>query len=82
MEDGETVVFGFQDKYHARNGDNLLCPFQYDMYHFRNIKKWDIMREMEITCCVLLNMICIISETSRIGTQVMMTCWKIIYLEA
>jgi hypothetical protein len=44
IEDGETVVPGLQDKYRcvrARNGDNLLCPFQYYLCHFWNIKKRD-----------------------------------------
>jgi pyruvate-formate lyase-activating enzyme len=48
MEDGEAVVPVWQDKHtcvRARNGDNLMCPFQCDMCHSRNIKKRDPSRD-------------------------------------
>jgi hypothetical protein len=42
-EDGEAVVRRLQDVrcMEVRNGDNLVCPFQCDLCHFRNIKKRD-----------------------------------------
>jgi hypothetical protein len=42
-EDGETVVMHLQDVrcMEGRNGENLVCPFQCDLCHFRNIKKRD-----------------------------------------
>jgi hypothetical protein len=42
-EDGEAVVRRLQDVrcMEGRNGDNLVCPFQCDFCHFRNIKKRD-----------------------------------------
>jgi hypothetical protein len=42
-EGGEAVVRHLQDVrcMEGRNGDNLLCPFQCDLCHFRNIKKRD-----------------------------------------
>jgi hypothetical protein len=42
-EDGEAVVRRIQDVrcMEGRNGDNLLCHFQCDLCHFRNIKKRD-----------------------------------------
>jgi hypothetical protein len=40
-EDGEAVVRRLQDVrcMEGRNGGNLVCPFQCDLCHFRNIKK-------------------------------------------
>jgi hypothetical protein len=42
-EDGEAVVRSLQDVrcMEGRNGDNLVCPFQCDLCHFRNIKRRD-----------------------------------------
>jgi hypothetical protein len=42
-EDGEAVVRRLQDVWciEVRNGENLACPFQCDLCHFRNIKKRD-----------------------------------------
>jgi hypothetical protein len=43
-EDGDEVVKHIQDKKkfrQAQNGDNLLCPFQCDLSHFRDIKQRD-----------------------------------------
>jgi hypothetical protein len=42
-EDGEAVVRRLQDVWcmEGRNGENLVCPFQCDLFHFRNIKKRD-----------------------------------------
>jgi hypothetical protein len=40
---GDAVVRRLQDARctEGRNGDNLVCPFQCDLCHFRNIKKQD-----------------------------------------
>jgi hypothetical protein len=42
-KDGDAVVRRLQDSWcmEGRNGDNLVCPFQCDLCHFRNIKKRD-----------------------------------------
>jgi hypothetical protein len=42
-EDGEAVARRLQDArcMERRNGDNLVCPFQCELCHFRNIKKCD-----------------------------------------
>jgi hypothetical protein len=42
-EDGEAVVRRLQDGWctEGGNGDNLVCPFQCDLCHFRNITKRD-----------------------------------------
>jgi hypothetical protein len=41
-EDGEAVVYVWQYKHkcmRAGNGDNLMCTFQCELCHFRNIKE-------------------------------------------
>jgi hypothetical protein len=43
-EDGTVVIRRLQDKdnfLRARNGDHLMCPFQCDLCHFRNLKGRD-----------------------------------------
>jgi hypothetical protein len=42
-EDGGAVVRCLQDVrcVEGRNGDNLVCPFQFDLCHFQKIKKCD-----------------------------------------
>jgi hypothetical protein len=55
-EDGEAVVRRIQDVRctEGRNGDNLVCPFQCDLCHFRNIKKRDPfssdLRDLRLLC--------------------------------
>jgi hypothetical protein len=55
-EDGEAVVRRIQDGRctEGRNGDNLVCPVQYDLCHFRNIKKRDPfssdLRDLKLLC--------------------------------
>jgi hypothetical protein len=55
-EDGEAVVRRLQDIRctEGRNGDNLVCPFQCDLCHFRNIKKRDPfssdLRDLRLLC--------------------------------
>jgi hypothetical protein len=47
QEDGTEVVQRLQDKNKfrtARDGDHLLCPFQCDLCHFRNLKNRDPLR--------------------------------------
>jgi hypothetical protein len=46
-EDGTEVVLRLHDKnkiLSARNGDHLMCPFQCDMCHFKNLKGRDPLR--------------------------------------
>jgi hypothetical protein len=55
-EDGEAVVWQLQDVrcMEGRNGDNLVCRFQCDLCHFRNIKKRDPfssdLRDLRLLC--------------------------------
>jgi hypothetical protein len=47
-EDGTEVIQRLKDKDKyliARNGDHLMCPFQCDMCHFRNLKGRDPLRD-------------------------------------
>jgi hypothetical protein len=47
-EEGLPVIGRLQDKHNyrkARNGDFLMCAFQCDLCHFRNIQKRDPGRE-------------------------------------
>jgi hypothetical protein len=44
-EDGEDVLPRLKDNHNCartRNFDDLLCPFQWNICHFHNIKKWDL----------------------------------------
>jgi hypothetical protein len=41
----------------GRNGDNLMCPFQCDLCHFRNIQKRDF-RPADVKDRLLLQCIC------------------------
>jgi hypothetical protein len=58
-EDGEAVVRRLQDFrcMEGRNGDNLVCPFQCDLCHFRNIKKCDSfasdLKDLSLLCGIL-----------------------------
>jgi hypothetical protein len=55
-EDGEAVVRRLRDVrcMEGRNGDNLACPLQCDLCHFRNIKKRDPfssdLRDLRLLC--------------------------------
>jgi hypothetical protein len=47
QEDGTEVIQRLRDKnkfLSARNGDHLMCPFQCDLCHFRNLKARDPLR--------------------------------------
>jgi RNAse (barnase) inhibitor barstar len=55
-EDCEAVVRCLQDVrcMEGRNGDNILCPFQCHLCHFRNIKKRDLfarnLKDLNLVC--------------------------------
>jgi hypothetical protein len=55
-EDGEAVVRRLQDVrcMEGRKGDNLVCPYQCELCHFRNIKKRDPfssnLRDLRLLC--------------------------------